>query len=295
MLRMDEVIIIGAGPAGLAAALQLQRHGIVPRVFEASRPGGLLWNANWVQNYPGFPAGISGPDLVAAFLAHARKVEITPETVLELTWEGQAFRARTASRSYRAKVAVIASGTVARPLTCPVIPADACGRVFYEIVDLLELTHQQILIVGSGDAAFDYALNFAKRENRVTILNRGSQVKCLPLLWRQAQASEAITYLPGTTIDHLALHPDGWLDVDCTGPQGGLEIRTDYLVGATGRLPALEFISASVIDGQTELTERGLLHFAGDVKNGIFRQTAVATGDGILVGMRINQILKENV
>lgn len=290
---VDEVLIIGAGPAGLAAALQLRRYHILPRLFEAGRPGGLLWNANWVENYPGFSGGISGPGLVRAFLAQVQDIPITPEAVLELTWQDGLFHAHTPAGIYQARIAVIASGTQPRRLTGFPIPDQLRAQVFYEIVDLLEVRGKTILIVGSGDAAFDYALNLA-RQNSVIILNRNEQVKCLPLLWERAQACLNIHYHPGTVIRRLAGGSAGGMAVECSSPQGQAVFQADYLVGAAGREPQLGFASASLLEKAAELEKVGILHVIGDVKNGIFRQTAVAVGDGILAGMRIHQVMQEH-
>ena len=289
---VDEVLIIGAGPAGLAAALQLGRYQITPRIFEASRPGGLLWNANRVENYPGFLDGIPGPDLARAFLTQAADIPLTRAAVLELTWKDNLFHARTRNGNYPGKVVVIASGTKPRPLTGFSIPEELHARVFYEIVELLEVQGKTIVIVGSGDAAFDYALNLA-RKNSVIILNRNTQVKCLPLLWERAQTCQNIHYRPGTAILKLAGSSEGGMAVECSSPQGTADFRADYLVGAVGREPQLDFVSASLLERSAELERMGILHMIGDVKNGIFRQTAVAVGDGIRAGMRIHQVMQE--
>jgi thioredoxin reductase (NADPH) len=189
-MDVDEVFIIGAGPAGMAAALQLKRYGITPRLFEKARPGGLLWNANCVENYPGFPGGVSGPELVLTFIEQIKSIEITPEPVIKLSWEREVFYARTPSRTYQARKAIIASGTKPCILTAFPIPDDLRAYVVYEVAGLLSEEGKNILVVGSGDAAFDYAINLS-RKNTVIILNRSEQVKCLPLLWYRAQAVTA--------------------------------------------------------------------------------------------------------
>jgi thioredoxin reductase (NADPH) len=290
---VDEVLIVGAGPAGMAAALQLKRYGITARLFEGRRPGGLLWNANLVENYPGFPGGISGPGLVRTFLEQMRKTVFTSEPVIHLSWEEGLFHAKTPSSIYHGRVAVIASGTKPYPLTGFPIPEDLSAYVFYEIAGLLNEQGKKIVIVGSGDAAFDYAINLS-RKNSVIILNRGERVKCLPLLWTRSQAFQNLSYRPGTVIKRLIGRPGGGITVECFSPQGEAAYQADYLVGAVGREPLLDFVSTSVLERSAELEEMGILHLVGDVKNGIFRQTAIAVGDGIRAGMHIHQTLEEN-
>lgn len=290
---MDDVLIIGAGPAGLAVTLQLKRYGVIPRLFERSRPGGLLWNANLVENYPGFPGGISGPDLVHTFLEQIGGVKITREPVTGLTWEDNLFHAETPAGIYPARTAVIASGTKPCLLTGFTIPGELRERVVYEVADLLGVAGKKILIAGSGDAAFDYAINLS-RKNTVIILNRGERVRCLPILWERAQACQNLSYRPGTAITRLVSCPEVGMIVECSSPQGQTEYQADYLVGAIGREPQLDFVSASVLERSAVLEKMGILHFAGDVTNGIFRQVTIAVGDGIRAAMRIHQSIKEN-
>jgi thioredoxin reductase (NADPH) len=290
---VDDILIVGAGPAGLAVALQLQRYKLVPRLFEQSRPGGLLWNANRVENYPGFLGGIPGPDLARAMLDQIGEVKITPEAVIELTWEEGIFYAKTLTGTYQARVAVIASGTKPCRLAGFSIPDELQTCVVYEIADLLGVSRKRFIVVGSGDAAFDYAINLA-RSNSVIILNRGDRVKCLPRLWSKAQACKNISYRSGTAITRLVVCPEGGMFVECSSPEGQIEFPADYVVGAIGREPQLDFVSAGLFERLAEFEKRGILHLVGDVKNGIFRQAAIAVGDGIRTGMRIYQVLKEN-
>lgn len=291
----EDVIVVGAGPGGLAAALQLRRQGLEVRLFEEARPGGLLWNANWVENYPGFPGGISGPDLIRAFLSQAAAagVEIIPEPVLVLGWEDGLFRAETPGGLTRARAAVVASGTRPRLLTGFSIPEALGARVIYEAAGLLDLSGGRVIIVGAGDAAFDFALNLG-RQNSVIILNRGDRVRCLPLLRERALALPNISYRPGTAVVGLAFRPAGGMMVECSSPSGPLALQADYLIGAIGRDPSLDFVSAPLRGRLSEFEERGTLHFVGDVNNGICRQTAIAVGDGIRAAMRIQQALQES-
>jgi len=288
-MRPDEVVIIGAGPAGMTAAIQLKRYGIPFIMLEKERVGGLLWNANLVENYPGFPAGISGPKLVGLIEKQMERigVEVTFDSVSQFTRDEMGFRVKTLQTEYVPRFVVVASGTKPNPFPLA-IPDVARDMVFSDMYPLLHVSDKRIVIIGSGDAAFDYALNLVKKGNFVTILNRGRQVKCLGLLWERAMAEPAIQYRAEVTIRKV--------DFDITA--GGLMVQTeagevliaDYLLFAIGRVPQTDFLSDKLVD-----KKGNGLYFVGDVKNGLFRQAVIAAGDGLRAAMEIYHKLKLEV
>lgn len=289
-----EVAIIGAGPAGLAAAMQLVRFDMQPLVFEKDAVGGLLRNANWVENYPGFPDGISGRSLVRRMERQARRIGVSVifEAVLRLNYLANRFILDTAGGDYSAEILVVASGTHARPMLDFHIPAELSNRCFSEIWPLLDLHGKRFAIIGAGDAAFDYALNLG-RENEVILLNRDSHPQCLPLLHQRAAACPRITYHTQTVIQ--ALYPNGkdglllhWADKSTSGT-----FAVDYLVTAIGREPATDFISDQIMLQSANLQQQSKLYFIGDVHQGLNRQTAIAVGEGILAAMKIYHSLQE--
>jgi thioredoxin reductase (NADPH) len=294
-MTLEDIIIIGAGPAGLAASIQLKRYGFNPLIFEQGEVGGLLKNANWVENYPGFPAGISGTDLVQLFKQQAERISVRIffEEAVKLDYKRRAFQVFTRSQIFQSRIAVIATGTKPWLLKDFVIPETLRDRIAYEIYPLLHLKGQHVVIIGAGDAAFDYALNLCKK-NTITILNRTDQVKCLPLLWERAGASSNIKYCPQSRILKLTSMPNQQMMIEFDCPGGNCAIIADYLIGAIGREPRLDFISPSLLKKTSELEELGLLYFIGDVKNSAYRQTAIAAGDGLLAAMKIYCFLKES-
>src|SRR4030066_648099 len=112
------------------------------------------------------------------------------------------FQVRSVQTSYSSRLVVISTGTKPQRLKDLSIPADVVERVFYEVYELLQAEGKHIVIVGSGDAAFDYALNLS-RKNRITILNRGEQPKCLSLLWERSQMVADITYKARTMLKSI--------------------------------------------------------------------------------------------
>jgi thioredoxin reductase (NADPH) len=286
---MLRVAIIGAGPSGLAMAIQLKRYGIEPVVYEGHQAGGLLWNANLVENYPGFPGGIRGSELVRLFVDQSREsgVKIVYEEVTSLDYKEGVFILRCGQKRYQYQRVAVASGT--KPIQAAIadLPAGAEKMVLYEVFPLLSEKWKKIVIVGAGDAAFDYALNLAW-QNEVTILNRGSARGCLPLLYDRVYDHPNITYYQNIGISQVELdEPVRRLTLTCTSPAGMRKIVTDYLIYAIGRVPRIDFISENLIQFQGELIDSGRLYLIGDVKNDIYRQTAIATGDGVLAAMKL--------
>jgi thioredoxin reductase (NADPH) len=292
-MQIQEVAIIGAGPAGLATALQLKRYGVSALLFERERVGGLLWNANLVENYPGFPCGISGPDLVQLFIEQSMRsnIEVVNENVLQIISQGNHLQIVTNQNAYFTRIVVIASGTKPKTFLAGFLPDSVHDKVFYEVFPLLDRIGS-VAIVGAGDAAFDYALNLAKN-HPVAILNKDSEVKCLPLLMERCLASPAITYYEQTTITSLSISTGGGIDLQCMQPSGKISLHTDYLLGAIGRQPQLDFMPPPMEAEASVLMENGRLYFVGDVKNGCYRQTAIAVGNGIQAAMRIYLQLKD--
>ncbi len=151
---------------------------------------------------------------------------------------------------------------------------------------LLEESDKRIIIVGAGDAAFDYALNLVKRGNFVTILNRGGDVKCLRLLWDRAMAESNIEYRAETPVRKVALDEKAnRLKVQL---EAGEYLEADYLLFAIGRVPQMDFMSDELVNRNVEG-----LYFVGDVKNGLYRQAAIAAGDGLRAAMQIYHSLEE--
>ena len=293
-MNIEDVIIIGAGPGGLATALQLKRYGINPLVFEQEKIGGLLHNANLVENYPGFPGGISGPELVQQFKDQVQdlSITITHARVEELNYLENKFRATTAKQVYQSQTVVIATGTKPRLFSDLEIPVDLQDQVYYEVYPLLDLHGKRIAIIGAGDAAFDYALNLGK-SNDILIINRGDQISCLPLLWERARRSHRIQYFQNTRISQLSSIPDRKMALECSTPTGHNILMVDILIGAIGRDPQLDFVSGQFAEKAIQLESSGDLYYVGDVVNGLYRQTAIAVGDGILTAMKIYGRLKE--
>lgn len=289
----NDVIIIGAGPAGVAAAIQLKRSGLDLVVFEKEKIGGLLNNANLVENYPGFPGGITGSDLVALFKEQLESfgIEIIYEQVKLLDYDNEIFTVQTISKKTESKAVIIASGTKPKRANDFKISDKIKNRIYYEVADLLDLKDQDITIIGAGDAAFDYALNLAKK-NKVTILNHGKNINCLPLLYDRVNKEESVKYLSQIQVFEINESSTNQLSLKCRNSSEDIDIISDYVILAIGREVSLDFMTKNLLSKKDELEKEELLHFIGDVNGRIYRQTAIAVGEAVLAAMKIERKLR---
>jgi thioredoxin reductase len=275
--------------------MQLERQGISPLIFERQRVGGLLWNANWVENYPGFVEGITGPDLVKLFQdqAHRLGVKIILEEVVRAEFQDGLFRIATKGRDHQSKLLVAASGTVPKNFSLEMSSERIKERLFSEVEPISHVQNKQIIIVGAGDAALDYALNLSRR-NTVVILNRGTRIRGLKLLWERVQNKSSISYFKDTEIKSITLDDGGGLLL--SGLQDGEELKlsADFLITAIGRKPEYSFAGDSIIEGRDQLKKERKLFLIGDLINGSFRQTSIAVADGVRTAMIIGDLLKED-
>jgi thioredoxin reductase len=283
--------IIGAGPAGMACALQLRRVGLEPVVFEREEPQSMLRMANWVENYLGFPEGIRGEDLYRHFREQLDRfqVEHIYKEVRNIVLYEEDFLIDTYDENYLCSVLVLASGT--RPKTT-IVPYWKEGVEKYLHYDISGIPMQDGLdlgIIGIGDAAFDYALNLHKRGHQVKIFGRSQTIMANQALMDRFRRIDGIEL----NLNHVLISVDEIVEgkVRCRFKKNDthVEHNLDCLIFATGRDANLDFLDEGILDRMEELKEKKKLYMAGDVRNGDFRQTAIATGDGIKVAMQIFQ------
>jgi thioredoxin reductase len=293
-MKIEPVTIIGVGPAGIATAIQLKRYGIEPILFEKDEIGGLLRNANLVENYPGFPHGISGLKLADLFKRQLKgaSIKVLFEEVIKVDTEDELFVVETQKSVFYSKIVVVASGTKPTKFTDFESPKEVIDRIFYEVCPILKVKKKRIVIVGAGDSAFDYALNLVKN-NEIILLNRGERVKCLPLLWERAKLSPGIVYYENTKISRIISDSSKGILLECIQGGKNSEFFAHYLIFAIGREPQLDFLSERLKKNVREMENKGTIYFVGDVANHDTRQAAIALGEGIMAGMKIYRKLRE--
>ncbi len=285
----SRIIIIGLGPAGIACAIQLRRMGLQPLVIERNKTGGLIVNANRVENYLGFPHGISGTEFVKILEDQVEKykLKILRDEIEHAEFSGRLFHLAGKSNQYSGDILVIATGT--EPVIPEICTSDLInsGLVFTDISALLSMSGKTIGIIGAGDAAFDYAASMRDRDNEVLIFNRGDRVKALRKLQEDVFQSECIRYYSNTRIRAIELLPSQNQLRLIAENRKKHEFVLDYLIFATGRKPALKFLSQGLISQLEPLRAQNRLYLIGDVKNEQFRQVSIAAGDGIKAAMEI--------
>jgi len=293
-MDITDVVIVGCGPAGISAAIQLKRAGLEPVVFEKKKVGGLLVNAHLVENYPGFPEGISGIDLVALMKEHlyARGIEVVFEKVTKVDVEHDRFLVKAGGNTIQSRSVLLASGTRPNKLASVAIPSELSDRITYEIDPIRSVRGKSVAIIGAGDAAFDYALSLEKHNN-VTILSRGHEPRCLPLLSERVGMSSRISFIPDTEVTEIEGGQSDELILGYRNPGGASKISADNLVIAIGRYPELGFLARqSAGTGAERYRERFQL-LIGDVRRGRMRQTAIAVGDGMIAAIAIARKIRE--
>jgi thioredoxin reductase (NADPH) len=291
------VAVIGAGPAGIAAGIFLQRAGLDPLLLEKGELGGLLRNANLVENYPGFPSGIVGGELVERFSEHLRRVglEVTRATVMRANPLRGSFEVATDSGKLTSKALIVASGTMPSEIRLKGHRALMNKSVFDEITQVPAALrrNRRAVVIGGGDAAFDYALNLIASGNQVAIVSR-SKPSCLSLLRDRAEA-RGVEILVGWTPESVR-DIRGGVELRCRSRAMTRDLKADFVLTACGRVQNIDFLAPSLRRsiGENPPPETSVPGFyvAGDVAHGNHRQTGIAVGDGIRAAMLAQDFLK---
>jgi thioredoxin reductase (NADPH) len=291
---MNDVAIIGAGPAGIAASIYLKRAGIDVTLFEKDEIGGLLLNAHFVENYPGFPYGISGKNLCNILMEHLEKwkIKTVMKAVNNIEIKNNLFILSNRENRETFKAVILATGTTPKTLDIPGAQ-DLSGKlVFYEIKDLLPKVIQKncVTVVGSGDAAFDYSLNLADNNVIVEIFFRSEKPKCLTLLEDRVKNCSKIKLHPNLEpIQIIENKGKPEIKFKSSKTKDVISINSDYILLACGRKP-----NKSLITKNLENNNISGFFIAGDVKTRQFRQVGIAVGEGIHAAMATEAYLRGN-
>ncbi len=259
-----KVGIIGAGPAGISTGVQLQRYGISHIILEQEKIGGLVANAYLLENTILYPHGLRGSNFVKILEEYARKyaLSIIFERVLEVK-KKENFEVMTQNNVYTFRYLVVATGTRPKRLSY--------FGVNYHVTELKKSNYGKVLIIGGGDIALDYALSMSEKASRVYVLHR-SELKAIPSLQNHVKKRKNIKLVSGEPKNILPI-TGGKRVVTSAGV-----FEVDEVLVAIGRVPNLEIVE-NIRDPR--------LFIIGDARNGIYRQTSLAIGNGIKTAMRI--------
>ena len=292
MNKAYEVVIIGGGPAGVSAGIYTARARLSSLLIEKESIGGLIVNAELVENYPGFPGGISGYDLTQLMEQQATKfgLETLTTEVTGIELNGEQKIVKTNEGDFIAKAVVIASGSERTKLGIPGEKEFTGKGVSYcAICDAVFFTDQTVAVAGGGNAAISEALQLSKYASRVIVIHRRQELRATRILQEKAFAEPKIEFLWNTVVEEiegedvvkrLRLRNVGTgkkssLDVAGIFVSTGFKPNTDYLK----RILPLD-ATGHIITNEKMETEIPGIFAAGDVRSSSIRQVIAAAGDG---------------
>jgi thioredoxin reductase (NADPH) len=288
-----KVIIVGSGPSGYTAALYTARAELQPLVFEGSQYGGALMNTTDVENFPGFPEGIMGPELMDNIRTQAERfgAELVSDDVTGLDLTGDVKVVRTHDGEFTADTVILAMGSAYKKIGVPGEELlSGKGVSWCATCDGFFFREQDIAVVGGGDTAMEEATFLTRFAKSVTVIVRRDVLRASKIMIDRAQANEKISFLWNSAVSEI--HGEGTLKHltitdTVTGAESALDVSGLFI--AIGHDPRSELVK-----GQIELDEEGYIvvqpgstetslpgvFAAGDVVDHTYRQAITAAGTG---------------
>jgi thioredoxin reductase (NADPH) len=304
------VIIVGSGPAGYTAALYAARANLEPLVVEGFAWGGLLQQTTDVENYPGFPEGIMGPELMQRFRAQAERfgarLETDDATALELSPDGGLHKVWTGDQLHVARAVILAMGAQHRKLG---VPGEAKmggrGVSYCATCDAAFFKGAPTLIVGGGDSAMEEAMFLAKFASRVVIVHRRDEFRASKIMLERARQMPNIEWLTPYVVEEFIPGEGGSLASarlrhTQDGAERDLEIMGAFI--AIGHEPQSQLVQGQVetdqagyvvTQGSSTLTSVPGVFAAGDLVDHTYRQAVTAAGTGCQAALDAEWYLRD--
>ncbi|HEY7197825.1 MAG TPA: thioredoxin-disulfide reductase [Gaiellaceae bacterium] len=290
-----QVIIIGGGPAGYTAALYSARANLNPLVIEGIGWGGQLMITSDVENYPGYPEGVLGPQMMQEFRTQAERfgTEFISDDVTRVDFSEQPFRVWVGETEYRAETVIVATGAVARQLGLDTEKTlQGRGVSYCAVCDAAFFKDREVVVVGGGDSAMEEAVYLAKFASKVTLVHRRDAFRASPIMVDRARSNERIEFVLDSVVETVKDTEAGRVTSVAlrnvnTGEES--EIPADGVFVAIGHDP-----STTLFRGQLDMDEAGYIltegkstrtniegvFAAGDVQDHVYRQAVTAAGSG---------------
>src|SRR5215212_1267978 len=305
--NVRELIVIGGGPAGYTAALYAARANLEPLVIEGFAWGGQLMITSDVENYPGYPDGVLGPEMMNDFRRQAERFgsEFLTDDVTEVDFSEYPLRVSVGDDDYLAKSVIVATGANARQLGLDSERTlQGRGVSYCAVCDAAFFRERQVVVVGGGDSAMEEGIFLTKFATKVTIVHRREDFRASPIMLDRARANDKIEFLTPYVVEE-ALGEEGKLTgVRVAHADTGetQELPADGLFVAIGHDP-----NTKLFDGQLDMDEAGYLltkpgstatnvegvFAAGDVVDHTYRQAITAAGTGTMAALDAERWLSE--
>jgi thioredoxin reductase (NADPH) len=295
-----EVIVIGGGPAGYTAALYAARANLNPLVIEGFAWGGQLMITSDVENYPGYPSGILGPEMMQDFRKQAERfgTEFMTDDVTKVDFSERPFGVWVGDTEYRAESIIVATGANARQLGLESEKTlQGRGVSYCAVCDAAFFRDREVVVVGGGDSAMEEATFLAKFAPKVTIVHRREAFRASPIMVDRARSNDRIEFVLDSVVDDVLGTEDGFVTGVLirnikTGEE--TELKTDGLFVAIGHDP-----NTALFRGQLDMDEAGYIitkgkstetnvpgvFAAGDVQDHVYRQAVTAAGSGTMAAL----------
>jgi thioredoxin reductase (NADPH) len=310
-MGIENVIIIGSGPAGYTAALYTARANLNPLVIEGWMWGGLLQQTTDVENYPGYPEGVMGPQMMQEFRDQAERFGarfITENaTKLEPGADGEPHKVWIDEDVYEARAVVLAMGAEHKKLGVPgEEELGGRGVSYCATCDAAFFKEQETIIVGGGDSAMEEAIFLAKFSSKVTIVHRRGEFRASKIMLERARSAANIEFLTPYVVEEFLAGDGGVLDRARVRNLETGETRELPMTGAfiaIGHEPQSEIVRGIVetdengyvlTEGRSTRTNAAGVFAAGDLVDHTYRQAVTAAGSGCMAALDAEWYLRDN-